>query len=178
MPVGGSEGHRTTSPTVNASWSYTATLSAALDDRGASGESLSSSAMRPAKRSICVPIRPSDRGRQFQASSHVRAWRPDDAQRPHCAAWGARRHAVSNPPSHATARVRIRPGACRPRYAGPSGVARPSQHPAHGSIHRAVAGPVQGFLARTYLSTSRADDGQSTTRTIGTCGSTPPPDRP
>ena len=38
-------------------------------------------------------------------------------------------------------------GQQRPRYAGVAGLPRPPQHPAHGAIHRVVAGQVQGFLA-------------------------------
>jgi hypothetical protein len=32
-------------------------------------------------------------------------------------------------------------------YAVDPGLSRPSEHPAHGSLHRVVAEPVQGFLA-------------------------------
>ena len=74
------------------------------------------------------------------------------------APWRARRHAISNPSSHATARVRLRPGERRARYASPASMARPSQHPAHGALHRAGAGPVQGFLARIIRIASETPD--------------------
>jgi integrase len=32
-------------------------------------------------------------------------------------------------------------------HAGAAGMARPQEHPAHGALHRAGAGSVQGFLA-------------------------------
>jgi hypothetical protein len=39
--------------------------------------------------------------------------------------------------------VNSRPGEQRPRYAGFAGVLGPQEHPAHGSLHRVVAGSVQ-----------------------------------
>jgi integrase len=50
-------------------------------------------------------------------------------------------------PHMPAARVRLRPGERRPRYAGPPSMARPSQHPAYSAVHRAGPGPVQGVLA-------------------------------
>ena len=50
---------------------------------------------------------------------------------------------------HAAARLRLRAGERRPRYARYSGLAWASLDPAHGSLYRACADAVQGFLAVT-----------------------------
>ena len=50
-------------------------------------------------------------------------------------------------PAHAAARLRLRAGQQGPRHEGAASVPRPSQHPAHRALHRAIAGTVQGFLA-------------------------------
>lgn len=42
----------------------------------------------------------------------------------------------------------LRPGQCRSRHPSHPALARASQHCAHGALHRARAGSVQGFLAR------------------------------
>ena len=42
-------------------------------------------------------------------------------------------------------------GQCRPRHAGAAGLARAQEHPAHGALHRAGAGSVQGLLALIRL---------------------------
>jgi hypothetical protein len=47
--------------------------------------------------------------------------------------------------------VNSRPGEQRPRYTGCAGLPRPQEHPAHGSLHRAVAGSVQGLLALMWM---------------------------
>jgi hypothetical protein len=54
---------------------------------------------------------------------------------------------VQGAPAHAQARVRLRAGQQRPRHAGPASLPRPPKYPAHGAIHRVVAGQVQGLLA-------------------------------
>ena len=51
-------------------------------------------------------------------------------------------------PAHAAARLRVRAGQCRARYAAHSVVARSSEHPAHRALHRTEPGAVQGVLAR------------------------------
>jgi integrase len=51
-------------------------------------------------------------------------------------------------PPHAAARLRVRPGQQGTRYAIATGLSRPSQHPAHGSLYRVGAGSVQGLLER------------------------------
>jgi hypothetical protein len=38
-------------------------------------------------------------------------------------------------------------GECRPRLLRLAGLSRPPEHPAHGALYRAGAGPVQGLLA-------------------------------
>ena len=50
-------------------------------------------------------------------------------------------------PAHVAARLRLRAGEQGPRHAGFAGLFGPQQHPAHGSLHRIVAGSVQGLLA-------------------------------
>ena len=55
---------------------------------------------------------------------------------------------VQGAPAHAAARLRLRAGQQGARYARAASLPRPSQHPAHGALHRAVADAVQGFLAR------------------------------
>ena len=51
------------------------------------------------------------------------------------------------PSSHAAPRLWLCAGQQGPRYPGVAGLPRPPQHPAHGAIHRVVAGQVQGLLA-------------------------------
>jgi hypothetical protein len=48
---------------------------------------------------------------------------------------------------HATPRLWIRVGQQRARYPGAAGLSGAQEHPAHGTIHRAVTGSVQGLLA-------------------------------
>jgi hypothetical protein len=55
--------------------------------------------------------------------------------------------AVSDPSAYAAPWLRLCACQCRPRYAGAASVAWPSQHSAHGPLHRTCAGSVQGFLA-------------------------------
>jgi integrase len=50
------------------------------------------------------------------------------------------------PPAHAPARLRLRSGQQGARYAGTAGLSRSSEYPAHGALHRVVAGSVQGLL--------------------------------
>ena len=45
-------------------------------------------------------------------------------------------------PAHAAPRLRLCAGQQGPRYARAASVPRPQEHPAHGALHRAVAGPV------------------------------------
>ena len=52
-----------------------------------------------------------------------------------------------NSSSHATPRLWLCAGQQGPRYASVAGLPRPPQHPAHGALYRAVARPLQGFLA-------------------------------
>ena len=51
--------------------------------------------------------------------------------------------------SYAAPRLWLCAGQQGPRYAGVAGLPRPPQHPAHGAIHRVVAGTVQGLLEMT-----------------------------
>src|SRR5262249_20844958 len=57
-------------------------------------------------------------------------------------------YALHHLPAHVAARLWLRPGQCRARYAGAASMARPQEHPAHGQVHRAGAGQVQKLLAR------------------------------
>jgi integrase len=50
------------------------------------------------------------------------------------------------PPAYASARLRLRAGQQRARHAGASGISRSPEYPAHGALHRAGAGSVQGLL--------------------------------
>ena len=52
-------------------------------------------------------------------------------------------------PAHAAPRLWLCAGQQGPRYASVAGLPRPPQHPAHGAIHRVVAGQVQGLLEMT-----------------------------
>ena len=52
-------------------------------------------------------------------------------------------------PAHAAARLWLRAGKQGPRYAGVAGLPRPQEYPAHGAIHRVVAGQVQRLLEMT-----------------------------
>ena len=67
-----------------------------------------------------------------------------------CAHGGARwcrgQARLSGSSSHAAPRLWLCAGQQGPRYASVAGLPRPPQHPAHGAIHRVVAGQVQGFL--------------------------------
>ena len=58
-------------------------------------------------------------------------------------------------PAHAAARVRLQARQRRRRYAGAAGLPRPQEHPAHRSLHRAGADPVQELLARLKRPRSR-----------------------
>ena len=51
-----------------------------------------------------------------------------------------------SPPPYAPTRLRLRAGEQGARYAGFAGVSRAQEHSAYGSIYRAVADAVQGFL--------------------------------
>src|SRR5262249_8172838 len=55
---------------------------------------------------------------------------------------GKRRHALHHLPTHAAARLRLRPGQCRARHAGAAGLARAQEHPAHGALYRTCAGSI------------------------------------
>jgi integrase len=89
--------------------------------------------------------------REQGASSHVFGARwTDDAQGVPCPVRPDRRasqDALSCPSAYAAPRVRLCPGQSRPRYAGAPGLAWAQEHPAHRSVYRASAGPVQELLA-------------------------------
>jgi hypothetical protein len=57
-----------------------------------------------------------------------------------CAACG---NALPRSPTHAAARLRLRARQCWPRHAGAAGLVGAQEHPAHGALHRALAGSVQ-----------------------------------
>ena len=77
----------------------------------------------------------------------IRAWRADDSEgiprpvRPH---WRLGQDAIPHPSAHAPARLRVCPGECRARHARATGLARASEHPAHGALYRVGTGSVQG----------------------------------
>src|SRR5262249_10146286 len=54
---------------------------------------------------------------------------------------------VSNSPTHAATRLRLRPGQCRPRHASAAGVAWSPQYSAHGALYGNGTEPVSRFLA-------------------------------
>ena len=55
---------------------------------------------------------------------------------------------LPGPSAHAAARLRLPAGQQGRRYPQPAGLPRAQEHPAHRALHRAVADPVQGLLAR------------------------------
>ena len=65
---------------------------------------------------------------------------------------GVRQAWLQGPPAHAAARLRLRAGQQGARHARAASLPRPQEHPAHCALHRAVADPVQGFLAVIKLS--------------------------
>jgi len=54
---------------------------------------------------------------------------------------------LQSPSTHATARLRLRARQQGTRHAGAASLPWAPEHPAHGALHRAVAGKIQGFLA-------------------------------
>ena len=70
---------------------------------------------------------------------------------------------AQGPPSHAPARLRLRPCERGARHAGRASLSRAQEHSAYGPIHRAGAGPVQEFL-------ERLDRAPSGTLIVGTLG--------
>jgi hypothetical protein len=74
--------------------------------------------------------------------------------------WGSGQAAIPGTSTHAATRLRLRPGEHGPRHTGAKGLARAQEHPAHGALHGAGAGSVQG---------SRTQHGQTTglARSIG-----------
>jgi hypothetical protein len=78
------------------------------------------------------------------------AGRADDAQGLPCAIrsdWGSGQAAIPGTSAHAATWLWLCPGERGPRHTGATGLARSQEHPAHGALHRAGAGSVQGFLA-------------------------------
>jgi len=63
------------------------------------------------------------------------------------ARWCGRPAGLQGTPTHAAARLRLRPRQQRARYASATGLSRPPQYPAHGALYRVVAPAVQGLLA-------------------------------
>src|SRR5262244_1662267 len=55
-------------------------------------------------------------------------------------------HAIPDTSAHAAAWLRLCPSQRRPRHTGATGLARPQEHPAYGSIYRAFPRTVPGFL--------------------------------
>src|SRR5262249_56000088 len=92
---------------------------------------------------------PADRAGAVLARLYVRAGRADDAQGLPCAIRPDRRagqNAVPSPPSYVEAWLRLRAGQCRPRHTGATGLARPQEHPTHGSLYRTFACPLPRLL--------------------------------
>jgi hypothetical protein len=77
------------------------------------------------------------------------------------ARWRGRRARHQSPPAYAPPRLRLCPGQQGPRYSIPPGLSRPQEHPAHGPLHRVVAGSVQGLLAVANATARKYNVGMS-----------------
>ena len=81
---------------------------------------------------------PRNVARHSAAAASTRWWRSSGRRRPY----------PSNSPTHAAPRDRLQARERRRQYWHHSKVSRPSQHSAHGALHRAVGEAVQKFVGR------------------------------
>jgi hypothetical protein len=90
---------------------------------------------------------------------HVRRVRSHDRAR------GDRGQAgIQGAPAHAAACLRLRPGQQVARHPCLAGLPRAPQHSAHRQVHRIVADPVQGFLAKLRLNATPVGEQQMSIR--------------